>query len=360
MRESEVDPDRRTAAPWRTTSPTGAPLRIPHGQVGPDGLQFRATGQGEKTQHAADDQREFDSQARRHRQVRVLRLSGHLREQGRQGALDAGRMKRKRRTIVEAESNCKSFVAGHNSPSAATSRRRKRKIVRHHVDRPQSHRAVGLRNGHAGGVRLQNKFECIPDSVTFRPARLTPQRSCGACRRRSSRSAGRNLARQVRPGQGQFYWDREENRTRTPRAGFASHQPMPARLGLDVHPRIGQRWSSIFSGDPDRPLITGVVCNAEQMPLRAPRKTKSYLKNNSSPGGGLASCVLKTGRPGADLPARPAPRRGSGRFDGERGRRPALIVGDREDVANPATSTRWSIATSTSRCIATRSTSAAT
>ncbi len=44
---------------------------------------------------------------------------------------------------------------------------------------------------------------------------------------------------------------------------------------------------NFLEGDPDRPLITGVVYNAEQMPpyeLPA-EKTKSYLKSNSSPGG---------------------------------------------------------------------------
>jgi type VI secretion system secreted protein VgrG len=53
-------------------------------------------------------------------------------------------------------------------------------------------------------------------------------------------------------------------------------------------PRIGQEVVvSYLEGDPDRPLVTGVVYNAEQMPpYKLPdEKTKSYLKTNTSKGG---------------------------------------------------------------------------
>jgi type VI secretion system secreted protein VgrG len=53
-------------------------------------------------------------------------------------------------------------------------------------------------------------------------------------------------------------------------------------------PRIGQEVVvSYLEGDPDRPLITGVVYNAEQMPpYKLPdEKTKSYIKTNSTKGG---------------------------------------------------------------------------
>jgi type VI secretion system secreted protein VgrG len=53
-------------------------------------------------------------------------------------------------------------------------------------------------------------------------------------------------------------------------------------------PRVGQEVMVTFlEGDPDHPIVTGVVYNKEQPPpydLPA-EKTKSYIKTNSSPGG---------------------------------------------------------------------------
>ena len=53
-------------------------------------------------------------------------------------------------------------------------------------------------------------------------------------------------------------------------------------------PRIGQEVVvSYLEGDPDRPLVTGVVYNAEQMPAYTcqTKETKSYMKTNTSLGG---------------------------------------------------------------------------
>ena len=78
--------------------------------------------------------------------------------------------------------------------------------------------------------------------------------------------------------------------------------PLDDRLGLviqrarrfveDQDPRvgdeIGQEVVVIYvEGDPDRPLITGCVYNAEQMPAYKPddKKTMTCFKSNSSPGG---------------------------------------------------------------------------
>ncbi len=53
-------------------------------------------------------------------------------------------------------------------------------------------------------------------------------------------------------------------------------------------PRVGQEVVvSYLEGDPDNPLVTGIVYNADQMPAyQLPdEKTKSYFKTNSSSGG---------------------------------------------------------------------------
>ena len=88
----------------------------------------------------------------------------------------------------------------------------------------------------------------------------------------------------------QFYWDREGRRTRTAPAGSACRSRGPARQwGAVSSPRIGQEVIVDFlEGDPDQPIITGRVYNADQMPpYKLPdKKTQSGLKTMSSKGGG--------------------------------------------------------------------------
>ncbi|KMK65225.1 type VI secretion system Vgr family protein [Puniceibacterium sp. IMCC21224] len=88
----------------------------------------------------------------------------------------------------------------------------------------------------------------------------------------------------------QFYWDRE--------GGLDEHSTCFIRVssvwagsgwGFIQIPRIGQEVIVDFlDGDPDRPIITGRVYNAEQMPPYAlpGNATQSGWKSNSSKGGG--------------------------------------------------------------------------
>jgi len=88
----------------------------------------------------------------------------------------------------------------------------------------------------------------------------------------------------------QFYWDREGNADENSSCwirvaqGWAGNQ-----WGSIYTPRIGQEVVVTFlDGDPDRPLITGSVYNAGQMPPYAlpGEQTKSTVKSYSSKGGG--------------------------------------------------------------------------
>ncbi|MGR3270607.1 type VI secretion system tip protein VgrG [Thalassococcus profundi] len=88
----------------------------------------------------------------------------------------------------------------------------------------------------------------------------------------------------------QFYWDREgghdENSTCFIRV---SSVWAGSGWGFIQIPRIGQEVIVDFlDGDPDRPIITGRVYNAEQMPPYAlpGNMTQSGWKSNSSKGGG--------------------------------------------------------------------------
>ena len=88
----------------------------------------------------------------------------------------------------------------------------------------------------------------------------------------------------------QFFWDREGKRTTRARAGCASLQDYAGKAwGSVTIPRIGQEvLVSFLDGNPDRPIITGRVYNADQTPpypLPA-KKMVSGIKSNSTPGGG--------------------------------------------------------------------------
>jgi type VI secretion system secreted protein VgrG len=87
----------------------------------------------------------------------------------------------------------------------------------------------------------------------------------------------------------QFYWDREGKRDDKTSCWIRCAQASAGKgWGTMYIPRIGQEVVvSYLEGDPDRPLITGVVYNADQMPAYAlpAEKTKSYVKTNSSKGG---------------------------------------------------------------------------
>lgn len=135
-------------------------------------------------------------------------------------------------------------------------------------------------------------FECIPASVMYRPARVTPWPVV----------RGTQTARVVGPSgeeihtdeygrvKVQFNWDREGKFDDKASCwirvsqGFAGGQ-----YGLLFLPRIGQEVIVDFlEGDPDKPIIVGRVYNKDHLPAyKLPdNKTKSYIKTNSSTGGG--------------------------------------------------------------------------
>ncbi len=137
-----------------------------------------------------------------------------------------------------------------------------------------------------------NTFTCIPHPVPFRPPQVTPKPIV----------QGPQTAIVAGP-QGEeiwcdefgrinvhFHWDREGNKDETSSVWMRVSQVHAGKGfgGLDT-PRIGEEVIvSFLEGDPDRPIITGRVYNAEQsIPYQLPaEKTKSTIKSSSSKGGG--------------------------------------------------------------------------
>jgi type VI secretion system secreted protein VgrG len=130
--------------------------------------------------------------------------------------------------------------------------------------------ADDYRSGETPLFQYQNRFTCIPADLPFRPPQVTPKPVI----------AGMQTALVVGPAgetihcdkygrvKVQFFWDRQgkknENSSCWIRVGQVSAGQGYGTLSL---PRIGHEVIVAFlEGDPDQPIITGVVYNNENMP----------------------------------------------------------------------------------------------
>lgn len=116
----------------------------------------------------------------------------------------------------------------------------------------------------------QNRFTCIPEALRYRPQRLTPKPVI----------AGMQTATVVGPAgeeifvdkygrvKVQFHWDREGKMNADSSCWVRVAQVWAGKgWGGFFWPRIGHEVVVLFEeGDPDQPLITGSVYNAENMP----------------------------------------------------------------------------------------------
>jgi type VI secretion system secreted protein VgrG len=194
--------------------------------------------------------------------------------------------------VISGVSTCKTFTPGS-----------KFTLTRHEIQSEQGKTYVITSMNHSatepttyeGGAEstmdYQNTFTCVPDSVNFRPRRFTAKPMIhGAQTAVVVGPAGEEIwPDKYGRVKVQFFWDREGVRDDKASCWIRCMQTSAGRLwGSMFIPRIGQEVIVTYlEGDPDRPLITGVVYNAEQMPAyKLPEeKTKSYLKTNSSLGG---------------------------------------------------------------------------
>jgi len=140
-----------------------------------------------------------------------------------------------------------------------------------------------------------NSFTCIPYALKFRPPRVT---------HRPIVSGPQSALVVGPPGEEiftdkygrvkvQFHWDREGKNDADSSCWLRVATSWAGQKWGSIHiPRIGQEVIVGFlEGDPDRPLVTGSVYNADMMPpydLPA-NKTQSGIKSRSSKGAGSAN-----------------------------------------------------------------------
>jgi len=196
-----------------------------------------------------------------------------------------------RTVTIAGQSHCQHLVAGH-----------KFQLQGHfNADGPYvltrvNHRAE-LKGSYTTGAEAPfeygNTFECIPYSNTspFRPARTT----------RKARVEGLQTAVVVGPAgeeifcdkygrvKVQFHWDRQGQLDANSSCWLRVSQPLAGQgWGMISIPRVGQEVVVAFlEGDPDRPIITGSVFNAAQMPpfTLPDYRTRTSLKSHSSHNG---------------------------------------------------------------------------
>ena len=147
----------------------------------------------------------------------------------------------------------------------------------------------------SAGTSARCSFAAMPSRQQFRPRRLTPKPFV----------QGPQTALVVGPAgeeiytdkygrvKVQFHWDRYGKKNEHSSCWIRVSSPWAGKgWGAISTPRIGQEVIVDFlEGDPDQPIITGRVYNAEQMPpYELPgNKTQSGMKSRSSTGGGPAN-----------------------------------------------------------------------
>jgi type VI secretion system secreted protein VgrG len=146
--------------------------------------------------------------------------------------------------------------------------------------------------GTEGTEHYSNHFTCIPSSVTYRPARVTPKPFVQGPQPalvvgKSGEEIWTDNYGRVKV---QFYWDRLGQKNENSSCWIRVSHPWAGQgWGSISIPRIGQEVIVDFlEGDPDRPIIMGRVYNAEQMPPYGLPASQviSGLKTNSTKGGG--------------------------------------------------------------------------
>lgn len=144
--------------------------------------------------------------------------------------------------------------------------------------------------GASTGSSYSNSFVCLPESVTYRPPRITPKPVISGVQ--TAVVVGKKGEEIDTDEHGRvkvlFHWDREGRKKEDQTCSCwirVSQHSAGKKWGSMSIPRIGQEVVVEFlEGDPDRPLITGCLYNAQQKPgydLPA-EKTKTYFKSNST------------------------------------------------------------------------------
>ncbi len=197
------------------------------------------------------------------------------------------------RVAVRGASDCRAFASGFHFELTDHYRSDHNQLYLFTGVQHSAQQGAEFRSGtEQTGFEYRNRFECLPRTTPFRPARVTPRPVVhGAQTAVVVGKAGEEIwTDKYGRVKVQFHWDRYGKKDENSSCWVRVSQPWAGKgWGAISLPRIGQEVVvSFLEGDPDQPLITGRVYNAEQMPpyeLPA-EQTKTTLKTDSSKGGG--------------------------------------------------------------------------
>ena len=194
--------------------------------------------------------------------------------------------------VMTGASNCRGFMSGYSFELKNHYRTDQNTSyvlteVSHVASAGQTYAAEGT-----GAESYSNSFTCIPSSVAYHPPRVTPKPFVQGPQ--TALVVGKDNEEIWVDKYGrvivQFYWDRQGQKNENSSCWIRVSQPWAGgNWGAMWIPRIGQEVIVSFEeGDPDRPLITGRVYNAGQMPpyTLPDYQTRSTFMSRSSKGGG--------------------------------------------------------------------------
>ncbi|WP_437277902.1 type VI secretion system tip protein TssI/VgrG [Sorangium sp. So ce375] len=194
-------------------------------------------------------------------------------------ALATRRMEAEEAAVRRISGNtlCRSLTAGHTF-----------QLIQHERDDVNGEYMLVAVTHRASNDEYQNSFAAVPKGTPFRPPRVTqrpviPGAQTAIVVGKSGEEIWTDEFGRIKV---QFHWDRYGKNDENSSCWIRVAQGWAGRgWGSWFLPRIGQEVVvSFLGGDPDRPLCTGAVYNAEQVvPYALPgEQTKSTLLSRSS------------------------------------------------------------------------------
>ncbi len=173
--------------------------------------------------------------------------------------------------------NCRAFTAGHTF-----------KLLEHDRDDANIDWVLLAVAHRASQETYSNTFEAFPKTVPYHPPRITPKPAIPGTQTAMvvGKSGNEQWTDEFGRVKVQFHWDRKGKKDDKSSCFVRVSQPWAGKSwGAWFLPRMGQEVVvSFIDGDPDRPLVTGSVYNAEQtVPYALPaNQTKSTILSRST------------------------------------------------------------------------------
>jgi type VI secretion system secreted protein VgrG len=199
-------------------------------------------------------------------------------------------------SVIQGESTCRTFASGYRFQLQDHYRQDWNSdyvlIDVHHAATQGSDYHAGSIEASGDESSYSNHFQCIPRAVPFRPMRKTARPIMTGCQTAVvvGPSGEEIYTDEFGRIKVQFHWDREGQKNEKSSCWIRVAQPLAGTgWGAVAIPRIGQEVVVEFlEGNPDRPLVTGCVYNAQMTPPYPLPANKDLIgiKSNSTKGGG--------------------------------------------------------------------------